>query len=87
MFSKAFWKAAAERAVKTGSQALILAWPVADGVLDIFEVDFERGASVFLGGAVLSVLTSLISAGAGNPGPSLANESVQPVPPSERITY
>lgn len=78
MWAKAFWMAAAERAVKTGSQALILAWPVGDGMFNIFEVDFERGAGVFAGGVVLSVLFSLISAGAGNPGPSLANEKIDP---------
>lgn len=80
MFTLAFWKATAERAVKTGAQALILAWPVADGLLNIFEVDFERGAGVFLGGAALSVLTSLASAGLGkNNGPSLSTETVKPV--------
>lgn len=80
MWTRAFWKATAERAVKTGAQALILAWPVADGVLDIFHVNFERGAGVFLGGAVLSVLTSLVSAGVGNTGPSLSTEKVDPLP-------
>ena len=37
MFTVAFWKAAAERAAKSGAQFLILAWGVGEEIVD--EVD------------------------------------------------
>jgi hypothetical protein len=74
VWTKAFWKAAAERGIKTAAQSLILAWPVGDGLLNVLNVDWELGAGVAGGGFLLSILTSLVSAGVGNQGPSLANE-------------
>lgn len=82
IFSTAFLKAAGERAVKSAAQALVLAWPVADGLLNIFDVNLERGLGVAAGGAVLSFLTSILSAGVGNSGPSLANEVATDSPES-----
>jgi hypothetical protein len=72
MWSAAFWKASAERAVKTFAQAFA-AYLVAEatGILDI---DWTTGASVAGLATLLSVLTSVgsdaITTGAG---PSLTD--------------
>jgi hypothetical protein len=79
MFTGAFWKAAAERAIKTVAQVL-LTFLGAD-VVNAFNVDYERAAGIAIGAAIISVLTSLISAGWGPAGPSLAGETI----PVERI--
>lgn len=63
MFSRLFWAAAAERAVKTAAQ-VIVAFAGADAV-NAFSVDYERAAGLALGAAVVSVLTSIVSAPAG----------------------
>lgn len=64
MFSGAFWKSAAERALKTFAQALVAVWGGGEW-LDIVHVDFAHSASVALGAAVLSLLTSVVSAPMG----------------------
>lgn len=76
LVSKDFWAATAERSVKTFAQALIAA-----GVSDatgVLGFDWGEALSVSAMAFVLSVLTCVASAGVGDPGPSLANESVQP---------
>lgn len=79
MRSKLFWIATGERAVKSFAQALILMWAVSDnGMFNIFKVELDEAMGSALGMAVLSVLTSLLSAGVGNEGPSMANETVTP---------
>ncbi|MEU8264493.1 holin [Micromonospora sp. NPDC048999] len=70
MFTSKFWKAAVERAVKSGAQALLGLWAL-DG-FNVVDADFRLAAGVAAGAAVLSVLTSVVSAGAGQPdSPSL----------------
>jgi hypothetical protein len=76
MWTGAFWKAAFERAVKTFAQAL-LAVMSADG-LGLLDADWPARLSAAGLAAVLSLLASIGSAGAGNPGPSLSTEAVQP---------
>ena len=66
---KQFWLAVLERAVKTFAQVLAAANIVAWG-------DFALSANAAAVAAVLSVLTSIASAGAGFYGPSLATEGV-----------
>jgi hypothetical protein len=74
MLTGAFWKAAGERAAKSFAQALLLLW-VADGGLDMFAVNYQEALGLGLGAAVISLLTSVVSAPVGgNGGPSLANE-------------
>lgn len=68
MWTKAFWKAAAERAVKTGAQSVLTVYFVGDVALNAFQADWGNMAGIGLGGAVFSVLTSLASAARdGNP--------------------
>jgi hypothetical protein len=55
-----FWILAGERALKTAAQSLVLAW-FASGPADLFTLDARTGLGAFLGGAVLSILTSIIS--------------------------
>ena len=65
MFTRAFWTAAFERAVKTAAQTLILVWPVADGVLNLWDIDWQTSGGLAAGGFVLSILTSLASSKVG----------------------
>lgn len=70
MFTAKFWKAAAERAAKSAAQALLGMWAL-DG-FNVLHADFALAGGVAGGAAVLSLLTSLVSAGAGEPdSPSL----------------
>lgn len=70
MWTSKFWKATAERAIKTFAQAAVAA--LGAGYTGILEVDFASVVSVAALATVLSVLTSVASAGAGEPGtPSL----------------
>ena len=82
MWTKDFWKATAERMVRGGAGALLSAWVVGDGQLDLFAMDAERGASLFLGGAVVSLLFSLIGGAASGDKPAspalVAPEYVEP---------
>jgi hypothetical protein len=75
--NKAFILAALERALKTAAQALLSLW-IADQGFDILKVNLEHSFGVAATAFVLSVLTSIVSAGAGNSGPSLATEQVAP---------
>jgi hypothetical protein len=75
MFTKAFWRAAAERAVKTGAQSVLTVYFVGDVALNAFQADWVNMAGIGLGGVALSVLTSLASA-AGDGNPSAINAEV-----------
>lgn len=71
MFTRIFWQAAAERAAKSGAQALLILWG-GDAVFSAWDADWPAAGGVAVGAAVLSLLTSVVSAGAGEPGsPSL----------------
>lgn len=59
MFTKEFWSYAGERAVKTFAQAAIAF--MGAGAIGFFEIDWAALASVSLGAAFLSVLTSVVS--------------------------
>lgn len=66
-FTAAFWKGAADRAIKSVAQSLLLLWG-ADAGLDLLHVDW-RGALAYAGGAaVLSLVTSVLSSKSGDPG-------------------
>jgi hypothetical protein len=55
-----FWKAALERAVKTAVQAVVLAIGAAQGAA-LFALDWKNVVGAAVGGAAVSLLTSLIS--------------------------
>ena len=74
----AFWAALAERACKTAAQAAVAL--LTTNVTGILEVDWAQAGSVVGLATVVSVLTSIASAGAGNPGPSLASETTTSQP-------
>lgn len=80
MFTKKFWKAAAERAIKTAAQATITAYFVGDVAFNALEADWANMGGIALGGALLSLLTSLgFAAKDGNP--SAGNqETIDPEP-------
>lgn len=77
MFTLAFWKAATERAVKTGAQSVLTVYFVGDVALNAFQADWGNMAGIGLGGAALSILTSLAS-GLRDGNPSLTNAEVTP---------
>ena len=72
MFTGQFWKATAERAIKTAAQALI-AFLTVDYVPGT-DLDFGDAGLGVLVATLLSVLSSIVSAGAGGTGPSLGPE-------------
>ena len=71
IFTITFWEAAAERALKTAAQAALLT--LGADRIDALHADWLDVAGMALGGAVLSVLTSIVSAGVGSSGPSLTS--------------
>jgi hypothetical protein len=74
-----FWSATAERAIKTFAQTVLAVIGIA-GVTPA-DVDWKQVALAGAFGALASALTSIASASAGNPGPSLASEEL--VPPAK----
>ena len=66
MFTKQFWKDAAERAVKTAAQAAVVV--VGADVANVFELDWNEMAGLSIGAALLSVLTSIASEPFGEKG-------------------
>ena len=81
LWTKAFWAAALERAIKTFAQGVLLVIGV--GGITPADVDWQQALLGGALGALISVLTSVASAGVGNAGPSLATEVLSP--PAEPI--
>lgn len=65
-----FWKDAAERAVKTAAQAVLLA--IGGGAVNALTLDWATLGGSFLGGALLSLLTSIASNALGDKGTASA---------------
>lgn len=61
MFTKAFWKDAGERVIKSSAQAVLLGLGLGEG-FNAFDMDWMLAGGFALGGAVLSLLTSIASA-------------------------
>lgn len=79
MWTKAFWKAAAERAIRAGAAAGLSSFVVGDKILSIAAVDLAAFGGIFLGGAVVSVLLGLAGNVATQSGPSFGQtETVKP---------
>ena len=67
MLKAAFWTGVLDRAVKSFAQALILLWG-ADAGFNILDVDLPTALGLGAGAAALSLLTSIVSAPAGDKG-------------------
>lgn len=76
MFNKAFWKAATERAIKTGAQFVLVTLGIGltgvsgNTTVNAFLIDYPTLGGVLLGGIIVSYLTSIVSAGVSG-GPSI----------------
>ena len=73
IFTKAFWAAAGERAVKTFAQAAIAV--ITANATGLLNLDYLGVASVAGLAALVSLLTSVASDAITKSGPSLANET------------
>lgn len=67
MLTAAFWTGAADRAVKSFAQALLLLWGSSE-IFNVLEIQVGPAFGVAGGAAVLSLLTSIVSAPAGDKG-------------------
>lgn len=67
MLTARFWTGAADRALKSAAQSLLLLWG-ADAGLNILEIQPLAALGFAGGAAVLSILTSIVSAPAGDEG-------------------
>ncbi|WND57031.1 holin [Mycolicibacterium vanbaalenii] len=76
IYSLAFWKDAGERAAKSAAQAGVLA--LGGGAVDVLALDWATFAGAFGGGALLSLLTSIASAGLANRGTASLTKAVEP---------
>jgi hypothetical protein len=77
MYTKAFWTAALERVIKAFVASLLAL--LVGGATDILSVPWGHAFAVAALAAVVSLLTSLASAGAGSTGPALFGpETVAP---------
>lgn len=62
LYTKLFWKDAAERSLKTAAQTLVTLWLAGEVAFDILTVNWEQALGVAGGAALLSLLMSIGSA-------------------------
>lgn len=67
MFTKAFWMATAERAIRTFAQSL--AAVLTAGATNLLDVDWKAALATAGMATLLSILMAVGSAGVGRPGP------------------
>lgn len=67
MLTATFWTGAIDRAVKSFAQALLLLWGASEG-FNVLEIQLAPAFGFALGAALLSLLTSIVSAPAGDKG-------------------
>jgi Putative lactococcus lactis phage r1t holin len=86
MFTREFFLATLERALRTAAQAAIIAivgtgvMAAQDAQINAFTVDWAAVAGFSLGGFVLSVLFSLVGGTFGQAGPSWGPETITKLP-------
>ena len=79
MFTTAFWKASAERAIKTFAQTLVIL--LGANQVDVISIDWPHSLSLAAGAALVSILTSIGSDWvSAKSGPSLTDAEVLPEP-------
>lgn len=71
MFTRAWWRATAERALSTGAQAALLAW--GGGSLPDVSLPWWTIPAAFGGGVALAVLKAMAASQVGSGGPSLTS--------------
>lgn len=76
IFTSVFWTDTAERALKSGAQAAILA--LGGGAANVLTLDWFTLGGAAGGGVLLSVLTSVASAGIANRGTASITHAVEP---------
>ncbi|NOQ58412.1 Holin [Mycolicibacterium fortuitum] len=76
MWSLTFWKDTAERALKSFAQGVILA--LGGGAVNVLHLDWLTLGGAGGGAALLSVLTSIVSAGVANKGTASMSSAVEP---------
>jgi hypothetical protein len=75
LFSRPFLLAALERAIKTAAQAVLVVWLVPGEIANALTLDWQLAAGVGAAGFVVSILTSVASAGVGpTESPSVIEE-------------
>ena len=75
IWTGAFWKATAERGIKTAAQTAVALLGV--DVAGILNVDWVQTGSAVALATLLSVLTSVASGAVTDGTPSLANETIE----------
>ena len=63
LFTLGFWLEALDRSIKSAAQAPLVVWGIGDGLLSVLEMNWGVVGPVAAGGAIVSVLTSVASAG------------------------
>lgn len=84
MFTLSWLKDMLERAIKTLAQSF-LGILTTNGV-DITSLDVKQTASVVLSATVISVLTSVISAGVGSTGTASLTSAIEAAPPPAELS-
>lgn len=62
LFTTKFWADAAERAIKTVAQSFLALTVVGDQVFNIVNLDWMTALGVSAGAALISIMTSIVSA-------------------------
>jgi hypothetical protein len=75
IWTKQFWFAALERAIKSFAGGLLAAFGT--NVTNIYSVDWQQALGFAAFTSVSSILLSIVSAGVGNSGPSLGPEQLK----------
>ncbi len=62
LFTTTFWADAAERAIKSFAQAILVVQTAGSSAIDLLHVDWKQTLLLALGSSLASLLTSIVSA-------------------------
>ena len=68
LFTAAFWLETLDRAIKSAAQGPLVAWGVGDGLFSLYQMDWGIALGAAAGMAIVSLLTSVASAGVTRKG-------------------